>query len=521
MKKVDKLILGPFLKLFVLNFFVVLFVLLMQFFLIYFDELIGKGLGMDVYMQLSFYFIISATPKTFPLAILVASIVSLGNLGEHCELIALKSAGISLPRVLMPLFIFVGLLSIAVFFSNSYVVPKATLEALGLLHDLRKKKPSLSIKEGIFYDGIPGYSIKVSKKLPDQKTLQGIMIYDHTKEEGNVSLTMAETGMIYMIQDEAYLVIELFNGRNYIEEPAKPGKCEGEAIAVPQLYRSSFKFQKLVISLESFKLSRTKQEFLSNYRKAKNVRQLATEAASMKNKVREIRQQLEADFQQSLIQSDKLESANTIKEKVAPIEAANILHLKAYLEQQQLRKQQQVSAETAQDLPVAPSSPYEPSDLAPIISKALEQAKKFKNELISQLDEITYLQKKINGHEIEKHKMISLAVNCLVVLLIGASLGAIIKKGGLGVPVIIAVCLITFYYIIDVTAEKWASLGLINAFSGAWIGNLVAIPFGLFFLRQAYKDTRLLEADFYAVLWERIKKYVHEVKCLCRFTHNS
>ena len=158
------------------------------------DALIGKDLGWTVYAQLAFYVGILATKQAFPVAILLGSIMAMGNLGEHHELTALKSAGISLPRVLLPLFGFVFLLSVLVFFSNGYVVPRANLNALSLLSDLTKKKPSVAIKEGIFYDGIPGYSIKVRKKLEDENTLQGVMIYDHTQNRGNVSLSIAESG---------------------------------------------------------------------------------------------------------------------------------------------------------------------------------------------------------------------------------------------------------------------------------------------------------------------------------------
>ncbi|MEL6539540.1 MAG: LptF/LptG family permease, partial [Bacteroidota bacterium] len=221
MKKVDKLLLKPFLALFVLSLCVTVFVLVMQIFLVYFDELVGKSVGWTIYAQLLGYMGIYISPQALSLSILVASIITFGNLSEHAELIALKSAGISLFRILMPLMIFVTILSGFIFYANSYVVPRANLNFINLLYDLRKKKPDLAIREGVFYDGIPGYSIRVAKKMPDQKTLRGILIYDHTQDRGNVAVTMAESGQITIVQAGQYLALDLFNGQNYVEGEVK------------------------------------------------------------------------------------------------------------------------------------------------------------------------------------------------------------------------------------------------------------------------------------------------------------
>ena len=208
--------------------------------------------------------------------------MALGNLGEHRELTALRSAGIPILRILWPLCAFVLVLTGLAFFSNSYVVPRANLNALSLLSDLVKKKPSVAIKEGLFYDGVPGYSIKVNKKLEDKTKLEGIMIYDHTEKRGNVSLTMAKSGRIYTIKDEAYLVIELFDGHNYLEEARKELTAANPTPRAPYYVRTAFKSQKLVISLDSLKLSRTKKE--RSYR-SKNTQQLAAHVVSMRKKV--------------------------------------------------------------------------------------------------------------------------------------------------------------------------------------------------------------------------------------------
>lgn len=518
MKKIDKLVLSSFLGLFVLIFGVALFVLLTQFFLIHFDELIGKGLGLSLYAQLAFYIGVCATPQAFPLAILLSSIMAMGNLGEHFELNALKSAGISLSRILLPLFSLILLLSILVFFSNSYLVPRASLNLFSLLHDMTKKKPSLSIKEGIFYDGIPGYSIKVNKRLDDQ-TLQGVMIYDHTQDNGNVSLTMADTGKLYTIYDENYLVIELFNGHNYTEGPAQSHAHDNNE-QVPPFYRSSFTTQKLVLSLDSFKLSRTKKEIFTIFHKAKNIHQLATDTVTMKEELSELRQDLQKEGQQHLLQLASTELDVTTAKKVDTLEAINILHLKAQAAMHHRGETLQEKLGATASPPAEPPPPHSVTDLQKIHAKALEQAKTFKSKIASKLTEAKRLQREIKRHELERYKMLAWAVSCLLVFLVGAPLGTIIKKGGLGVPLIVSTGLIVWYYITEMLGEKWASAALIDTFSGAWLANGLLLPFGLFFLIQAHRDTRLLEADAYAVLIDKVKKSVQKFTQMLKFPSN-
>ena len=499
MKKVDKLVLRSFLGLFVLTFCVAFFVLLMQFLLLYFDELIGKGLSWSIYLQLVAYIGVPSTKQAFPLSILLASIMSMGNLGEHYELTALKSAGVSLPRILRPLLVFTLVLTVLVFFSNSYLVPRANLNVLTLLHDLSKKKPSVAIKEGVFYDGIPGYSIKVRKKLEDQKTLQDIMIYDHTQQRGNVSLTMARSGKLYTIRDEEYMVLELFDGHNYMEEPPRDNAEASDSPQAPQFYRSTFKSQKLILSLEAFKLTRTRKEAFADFYRTKSGKKLAADVVAMQAEIQTARQALQVVGLGGLQQTDKPEGAQPDVE----VPAADILQLKAYAAQLQRKDA------TAQ--PEALSALYQPKDWAHISKEALAQARDFADKVTVQIDEDQCTQKEITRHTLEWHKMLAWAAACIVVLLVGAPLGAIIKKGGLGIPLLIATCLIVWHYIFEMLGEKWARAELVSPLVGAWLADWLLLPFGVFFSIQAYRDARLLEADFYAVILEKIKKYAAKI----------
>src|SRR3989337_191501 len=217
MKKIDKLVLDAFIGPFLITFLVVVFILLNINMLKYFDDIIGKGLDSWVLGQLFFYFAIFTVPTAMPLAVLLSSLIAFGNLGEHFELSAIKSAGISLVRILRPIFLFVLVLTLLAFYANNNLVPKAALEAYSLLYDIKQQKPALDLREGAFYNGLPDVSIKVNKKYPDGITLKGIIVYDHRKNDGNKQVTIADSGRMSTILNERYIKFELFNGYNYTE----------------------------------------------------------------------------------------------------------------------------------------------------------------------------------------------------------------------------------------------------------------------------------------------------------------
>ncbi len=210
MKKLNKLIIKSVVGPFFLTFIIVVFILLTQYMLKYFDDFVGKDLGMNVFAELIFYFSINMTPVALPLAVLLSSLMTFGNLGEHFELTAIKGAGISLTRTLRPLFFFVLIISFIAFLSNNYVVPQANLKAYSLLYDIKQKKPALDIQEGVFYGGIPKFRIKVNKKHEDGETIEDVIIYDHTQGQGNKDIIIANSGRMYTFNQDRFLRLELF-----------------------------------------------------------------------------------------------------------------------------------------------------------------------------------------------------------------------------------------------------------------------------------------------------------------------
>lgn len=274
MKRLDKLMMKSFIGPFLLTTAVATFVLLIQYMLKYFDDFVGKDLGFTVFARLLLYFALNMLSVSLPLGVLVSSLMAFGNLGEHSELTAIKSAGISLIRTMRPIFIFVIFLSIGAFYFNDIVVPAANLKAYSLLYDIKHKKPALDIKPGVFYDGIPNYSIYAKSKYSDNKTLKNVMIYDHTEKSGNKTVILADSSIMYTILNERYLKLELYNG-NYLSEEKKSGS------PVDQLYRTNFNKMEMVFSLSSFDLNRTDEELFQNNRQMKNVKQLTHDIDSM------------------------------------------------------------------------------------------------------------------------------------------------------------------------------------------------------------------------------------------------
>ncbi|MEY3645001.1 MAG: hypothetical protein RLZZ207_1697, partial [Bacteroidota bacterium] len=269
MKKLDKLILGSFLGPFVLTFLVVDFILLIVNMLKYFDEIFGKGLGFWIYAELIGYFVISISPMALPLAMLLSSLMAFGNLGEHFELTAIKGSGISLTRAMRPIGIFAVGLTFLAFLSNNYLVPKVNLKTFSLLYDIRMKTPSLDIKEGVFYDGIPNFSIKVNKKL-DEVRLKDILIYNHAEGQGNLNVTMADSGRMETFNNDKYMKLTLYAGQSYKESRSTRGISE----APIEFSRTAFKENVMIFDLAAFQLNRTPENQWSTNRAIKTIEEI-------------------------------------------------------------------------------------------------------------------------------------------------------------------------------------------------------------------------------------------------------
>jgi len=457
LKKLDKLIIRAFLGPFTLTFVVVVFILLTQYLLKYIDDFVGKNLGLSVFLELIFYFSLNMVPLALPLAILLSSLMTFGNLGEHRELTAIKSSGISLLRILLPISFFVLLFMVGSFLFNNIVVPKANLKAFSLLYDIRQKKPALDIREGVFYNGIPGYSIKVAKKFPDGKSLKEVLIYNHSTGNGNTDVIVADSGIMYMFNQEQYLALELFNGNSYTEYFSN----NPNPLYPRQFIINEFKKTKLVFSLASFGLNRTPQELFAGNRLMKDIRMLDKDKDSLELERDKVVKDLPANLR-------SFSAFNVLSDtgKAAAIQLKPGLFRKDFFDSQQKRV---------------------------ILNRAVGLARSIKTYTGVNVERMAFLRREALVNEIEKYHKYTLAVTCLIMFLIGAPLGSIIRKGGLGIPVLISVIFFIFYFVTSNICEKWVKESLVSVPVGMWVANLILLPAGIFFLIQARNDSRLLE----------------------------
>ena len=468
-KKIDQVVLRAFIGPFVLTTCVVTFILLMHFMLGYLDDFVGKDLSVDVYAKLLFYFSANILPVGLPLAVLLASLMTYGNLGEHFELTAIKASGISLVRTLLPLFLFAVMLAVGDFFFQDYVVPRANLKAFSMLYDIRQKKPTLSFKEGSFYNGLPGYSVKVTKKTGDGKSLKGVIIYNHTSGRGNTDVIVADSGRMQTIDNDRYLEMRLFNGTSYNEVYEDNGSNVQN-----KFLRSEFKVSRFVFDLSSFKLNKTKEELFGNHRVMRNTMELADDVDSLHKQSLTVKNSVK----------DNIGNLYTYHNRdgafVGRVKMVDLSHVKKVV----LSKDRKIQA----------------------LALATNNARSVKSYIFSFVERINYIEKDAREFEIELYLKFSQAIACIIMFLIGAPLGSIIKKGGLGLPILISVVFFVVYYVLSMAGKMWAKEGVVEVVYGMWMANVVLLPIGLFLLRQAKNDSRILETDYFAVLFDRLKQ---------------
>jgi lipopolysaccharide export system permease protein len=548
MRKIDKLVLKAFLGPFIMTFLVVVFILLTQHMLKYFDDIIGKDLGTEVISQLLFYFAIFMTPVAMPLAVLLSSLIAFGNLGEHFELTAIKSAGISLLRTLQPIFFFVLILTGIAFYVNNNLVPKAALEAYSLLYDIKQKKPALELREGAFYNGIPDISIKVNEKFSeDPDALKGIIVYDHRKNDGNREVTVADSGRMSTILNERYLKFELYNGYNYTEGAAQEREMTGQknVPANETLTRSKFSKTEVVFDLSSFQLTRTDKKWFESNRIMRNLKELDEDIDSIREEV--LRQRLTHYVFRSTfflffkkgdtlimpkevyayqLRKDSIDQAlagnqpeNTAERYAAKQDTMLVTAARDKLRSRINRLQQRnlnvlrngqtnrVSTAMLIEDSVALAKLDSIHKLRPtydVIQSATNQARQTKSHLQNTNGSVENYSKELAVFKIQWHKILASSLACVAMFLIGAPLGAIIKRGGLGVPFLVSILFFIVYYLLSMQGEKLAKQETVSAVAGVWAADAVLFVIGIVFLRTARNDARLFEADFYRVMLDRI-----------------
>ncbi|NVO29593.1 LptF/LptG family permease [Hymenobacter lapidiphilus] len=458
MKKLDKLILQAFAGPFLLTFAVVQFIFLMQFMMKYMDDLVGKDLGLGVILQLLFYFGVLIVPISLPLAVLLSSLMTFGTLGEHHELTAIKTAGISLTRILRPVLVVSVLLAGGAFWFNNTIVPLANLEAFSLLWDVRQQKLALDIREGVFYNGIPGFTIKVDEKQGENgDVLMGVMIYDHTGGRGGSTVILADSGRMFTRFGGQYLGLELFRGHSYTEQP------NTQSTAGASFIRQNFDRNLITFSLKSFGLDRTQKELFNTNKMMLNLDQLGHYTDSLQNRVNQERRQVVRQLTPyySYLRLDTLGVA----------------------------ADQRVAAWTVPPTRLPPASKA-------TAQQAINRARNVQSFLTTTEERLANLTKEAANYRIEVFRKYTQSAAILLMFLIGAPLGAIIKKGGLGVPILVSIVFFIIYYVFSIMGEKYGREQVMPVAIGMWMSGAILLPIGLFFLYQARHDSGLLDVNW-------------------------
>ncbi|MDB5120458.1 MAG: permease YjgP/YjgQ family protein [Sphingobacteriales bacterium] len=467
MKKVHILVLKAFFRPFIVTFFIVMFILLMLFLFKYIDDLIGKGFEWYVILELLYYASAANVAMALPLAVLLSSIMTFGSLGENYELVAIKSAGISLTRAMMPLVIVICGLAISAFLFSNYILPRANLKFGSLLYDVRNQKSARLINEGVFNNSFPGYAIRVKTKDPDGQTLHEVMIYEHN-DNGSNNVLLAKQGRMYKSDDNQWLILKLNDGVRYNEEA-------GEGAYDPRQRFMRFKFKETVqkFDLSGLTLTRTDENlFKSNYQML-NLKQLNYYTDSMRYKVDS---NINLTFK---IIKPYYKQYTTVAgfQKIKPIKFPNY---KSILEI--LPEDKRLSS----------------------IQGAKDQVHSIKQVLISQEISNQDYSNRMKGYMLEFHRKFTLAVSCLVLFFIGAPLGAIIRKGGLGLPVVMSVLFFLVYHIISTVGEKYVKDGSLEPIIGMWVAIVILSPLGAFLTYKAAVDSVLFDIDIYKQWFKKL-----------------
>lgn len=478
MKKLDKFILKSYIGPFVLTFFISMFILLMQFLWRYLDDIVGKGLGAGVITELLWYASSSLVPMALPLAVLLSSIMTFGNLAEHYELMAIKSAGISLVKIMRPLIIFVAGVSICAFLFSNNVMPYTNLKMKTLIYDIKQQKPEVSIPEGVFSDAIDNYSIKVGRRNRKSPMLYDIMIYNHTADNGNRDVTLADSGTMIITKDKRYMVITLYNGTNYVEEVEKRRRWEDKEY--PQR-TTRFKEERFMIDLSGMDFERSDESLYKGGSAMLNMSQLQYTTDSL-----------------------NLNYNTATNNYLSTLTKTNYFKKLEFGGYDSLWYQQEASPVVSEVNIDSIFASMTQGNMAGVISYAVENARNTKNYISQSSSEFQTKQKIIKRYDIEWHRKFTLSIACILLFFIGAPLGAIIRKGGIGTPIVISVLFFVIYYVINISGEKAAKMGTWPAWLGMWISAMVFTPMGAFLTYKAVKDATFLELSTYTDFFRKV-----------------
>lgn len=460
LKKVDVLLLRSYVGPFAVTFFLSMFLFLMQFLWKYIDELVGKGISTDILAKLIFYSLADLVPMAMPLTIMVAGLMTFGNLSESFELVAMKSNGISLLRALRPIFVLMCCLAVMNFMFLNYVIPKAKLEQAAMMIDVRQKKPTFSISEGIFYHNIEGFAIRVGKKEDDNQTVRDVLIYEYKKDDSKrLNVLRADWGTMILSPDQTVLNFTLYDGIRYEEMTNAPEYRKTHPFN--QMY---FEKQRMQIDLSSLDLQFTDRDLIASDYRLQNVSQLLKEIDTFNMKC----VMLKDDNSRYL---------------------GKYIHLPGVMSQDTGLAQYKRNSMAVEGLKEAQLiKNYPVVQRATIVASALNHARSIKGTEEGLTTSLEFEETDVDLYRSELHKKFAFSILVILLFLISAPLGAIIRKGGIGMPLVISVILFVLFYAVNLTGEKMGKEGIVPVWIGSWMSSMLLFPIGLVITYRASID---------------------------------
>lgn len=482
MKTVDRLMLRSYLGPMGMALAIVMFVMLMNFLWLYIDDLVGKGLQPGVVLELIGYTLITLVPMCLPISAMLGAIMTMGNLGENYELLALKSAGMSLMRILRPLTIVTVMIAIVSFFIANNLVPMAFQKSRALMYDITNQKQVLEFKDGIFFTDIEGMTIRVGSQTGEDKLLRDVLIYDNTdpSRNGTMSTVLADSGYIKLSDDKRHMVVTLFNGVMY---ETNRNTARNAWYEDSKLSRNFFTEQYIVNSLEGYALERTDEDMFTSG-KTKKISTLQKDIDSLRVIVnKNVTQASQPLFDDHIFQYDRTLMVDSLRAESPHINPAQLIDSLPGLD---LREKQKLWR-----------SAYNAAQNSRRFTWDEKQLKDSLNDL--------YV------HQIGWHEKVSLPVSIIIFFLIGAALGAIIRKGGVGMPGVVSVIFFVIYYMVNISGNKMAREGTLTAFQGTWLSTFILLPVAIFLIYKATNDSNLFNPEWYIYRYRDIKKFVKRI----------
>lgn len=483
-KKIDGIVFKAFIGPLLFTFLISEFIFLMQFLWKYIDDLVGKGLEFSLILQLLILFSFKVVPLALPLSILLSSAMTMGNFGENNEIVAAKASGISTLRVMGSLIIFVTCLAVGAYFFSNKVLPYTNLKFMTLLMDIRKHKPALDIKEGVFYRGISGYTMKIGNKSPNNTSIYDVIMYDHSSGYGNDNIIMADKGEMNLSADQRYMIFELYDGRQY-NDTRKRGKN------YEKVYEQNvveFKYLRKIFDLKEFKLNRGDGSLFKGYHEMLDSKQLKVEIDSIQREIAKIPNEIRDYNRNYVVLFKNFNDTMTTVKSVEEIPDSIGYHQVMFGDGPKIE----------------------------VIQAALTSLQSMSSYAEMQVGDLNLKNYHLQKFKVELHKKFMLSFACIIFLLIGGSMGAIVRRGGLGMPIIISASFYMVFHILNMTGDKLAYNAVVSPGVGAWLPTIVLLPIALWLTYEATNDSALVKKETY-IKW---LKYINPVKWVALIDKN-